>query len=95
MEEAGVTEGISLVNIRWQARSGAALDHDWVGNSCLRCGQVRSNPFTDVPEGSFFYDPVLWAVKNGITAGLTATTFGPNAICNRAQVDTFLYRSFS
>ena len=34
-------------------------------------------------------------VENGITAGLTATTFGPNAICNRAQVVTFLYRSFS
>ena len=48
-----------------------------------------------VPDGSFFYDPVLWAMQNGVTAGLTPTTFGPNAICNRAQVVTFLYRTFS
>ena len=52
-------------------------------------------PFTDVPFDSWYASPVLWAVENGITAGLTPTTFGPNAICNRAQVVTFLYRTFS
>ena len=54
-----------------------------------------SCPFTDVAKGAWYEKPILWAVENGITAGLTATTFGPNAICNRAQVVTFLYRSFS
>ena len=34
---------------------------------------------------------MLWAVKNGITTGLTPTTFGPNEICTRAQVVTFLW----
>ena len=28
------------------------------------------------PEGKFYYTPMLWAVENGITAGLTETTFG-------------------
>ena len=51
--------------------------------------------FTDVDEGKFYYTPMLWAVENGITAGLTETTFGPNAICNRAQVVTFLYRAYN
>ena len=51
------------------------------------------NPFTDVAAGSFYEKPVLWAVENGITAGLTANTFGPNVACNRAQVVTFLYRA--
>ena len=37
---------------------------------------------------------MLWAVENGITNGLTATTFGPDVICNRAQVVTFLYRAY-
>jgi len=37
---------------------------------------------------------MLWAVENGITNGLTETTFGPNATCNRAQVVTFLYRTY-
>ena len=51
------------------------------------------NPFADVKETDFFYKAVLWAVENGITNGLTADTFGPNALCNRAQVVTFLWRA--
>ncbi|MBQ4040803.1 MAG: S-layer homology domain-containing protein, partial [Oscillospiraceae bacterium] len=51
------------------------------------------NPFTDVSESDYFYDPVLWAVENGITNGMSATTFAPNANCTRAQVVTFLHRS--
>ena len=52
-------------------------------------------PFTDVNEKEFYYKPVLWAVEKRITAGLTATTFGPTAVCNRAQVVTFLYRTYN
>ena len=52
-------------------------------------------PFTDVNAKQFYYKPMLWAVENNITAGLTATTFGPTAICNRAQVVTFLYRTYN
>lgn len=50
------------------------------------------NPFTDVEEGSWYADAVAWAVENGITTGLSQTSFGPNEPCNRAQVVTFLYR---
>ena len=51
------------------------------------------NPFTDVAEGSYYYDAVLWAVEQGITKGTTADTFSPNATCTRAQIVTFLWRS--
>ena len=51
------------------------------------------NPFSDVEKGSFYYDAVLWAVKNNITVGTSATTFEPNAVCNRAQIVTFLWRA--
>ena len=50
------------------------------------------NPFADVSEDAFYYEAVKWAVENGITNGLTDTTFGPDVPCNRAQVVTFLYR---
>jgi hypothetical protein len=52
-----------------------------------------ANPFTDVAEGSFYYDAVLWAVANGVTTGTTATTFEPDAPCTRDQVVTFLWRA--
>ena len=51
------------------------------------------NPFTDVAEDTWYTDAVLWAVEMGITNGLTESTFGPNAVCNRAQVVTFLHRA--
>lgn len=50
--------------------------------------------FTDVKRGAYYYDAVLWAVEEGITDGMTATTFAPDAACTRAQVVTFLYRAF-
>ena len=51
-------------------------------------------PFTDVPAGTWYAAPIAWAVEKGITNGLSATAFGPNAACNRAQVVTFLYRAY-
>ena len=36
---------------------------------------------------------MLWAVDSGITPGLDETHFGPNGLCNRAQVVTFLWRA--
>ena len=50
------------------------------------------NIFTDLEEGKYYYDAVLWAVEEGIVNGLTATTFGPEETCTRAQMATFLYR---
>ena len=50
------------------------------------------NPFTDVKEGEWYYNAVLWAVSEGITNGTSATTFGPAGVTNRAQVVTFLWR---
>ena len=50
-------------------------------------------PFTDVAEGSYYHDAVLWAVENGITKGTSDTAFSPNATCTRAQIVTFLWRS--
>ena len=69
------------------------LGHDWSGTVCRRCGGTRENPFEDVPAGSFYFDPVLWAVKNGITNGTSPTAFDPNGSCMRAHVVTFLWRA--
>ncbi len=49
--------------------------------------------FIDVPEDSFYYDPVMWAVENGITTGITENLFDPNGTCMRGHVVTFLWRA--
>lgn len=54
-----------------------------------------SNPFRDVASGDYFYRPVLWAVRNNITAGTSATTFSPNDGCTRGQIVTFLYKHYA
>ena len=72
-----------------------ALGHSFEDGTCTNCGEQETvtNPFTDVPEGSFCEDAVLWAVKEGITTGTSATTFDPNGKCARAIVVTFLWRA--
>ena len=63
------------------------------GNINLYARFVDAAPFTDVPVGNFCYEPVQWAVDNGITNGTSATTFDPLGICLRAHVVTFLHRA--
>lgn len=50
--------------------------------------------FADVPADSYYAQAVAWAVENGITAGVGGGRFDPNSTCTRAQIVTFLYRSY-
>ena len=49
--------------------------------------------FSDVPSTAYFYEPVKWAVANGITNGTTDTTFAPNNTCTNAHILTFMWRA--
>ena len=57
--------------------------------------QPPENPFRDVKQGSYYYDPVLWAVNHQpqITNGTGPRTFSPEVTCTRGQVVTFLWRA--
>ena len=91
--ENGVTSGTSatkfspndvctrgqIVTFLWRAQSGKKV--------------TASNPFKDVKKSDFYYNAVLWAVKNGVTTGTSSTTFGPSENCTRGQIVTFLYRA--
>ena len=50
------------------------------------------NPFTDVDPARYYYNAVLWAVSEGITVGMSETTFEPERTTDRAQALTFLWR---
>ena len=90
----GITSGITdTLFAPYQTCTRAqAVTFLWRAMGCP-AAENNDNPFTDVKEGSFYYDAVMWAVKKGITSGTSETTFSPNAIVNRAQAVTFLYRA--
>jgi len=49
--------------------------------------------FRDVKASAYYYSAVEWAVQNGVTSGVSATSFAPNNKCTRGQVVSFLYRA--
>lgn len=49
--------------------------------------------FTDVNRNQFYYEPVQWAVEDGVTTGVSENSFAPDATCTRGQIVTFLYRA--
>lgn len=48
--------------------------------------------FTDTPDGAWYEDAVLWAVRNRIMSGYTASTFGPHDPVTREQLAAILWR---
>ena len=48
--------------------------------------------FTDTPDGAWYEDAILWAVRNHIMSGYTASTFGPNDPITREQLAAILWR---
>ncbi len=55
----------------------------------------KEHSFTDVDDEQFYYEPMLWAVENGITTGKSATAFAPDANVLRGETVTFLYRAYN
>jgi hypothetical protein len=49
--------------------------------------------FVDVDADDWFYEPVVWAVGNGITTGTDENHFSPDDPCTRGQTVTFLWRA--
>ena len=89
----GIAKGISTSSFGpdipcTRAQMAAFL---WRASGCPAAAG-RTCTFTDVESGAYYYEALLWAVETGITKGVTATAFAPNAACTRGQVVTFLYR---
>lgn len=92
--ENGITGGVDDTHFAPNApcTRAQAVTFLWraAGSPAPKSGAM---PFTDVAEGAYYYDAVLWAVANGITDGVDDTHFAPNATCTRAQIVTFLWRA--
>lgn len=58
----------------------------------LPAASAAEHPFADVADGIYYHDPVVWAYREGITAGTSETTFSPDLELSYAEICTFLYR---
>ena len=90
--ENGITTGTSETTFSPDAYCTRAqlVTFLWRSEKCPKAG--TENPFTDVEPSAYYAEAVLWAAKEGVTKGTSATTFSPDADCTRAQIVTFLWR---
>ena len=53
----------------------------------------KGNPFSDVSEAAYYFNPVMWAISQDppITSGVDDSHFGPDNSCTREQIVTFLW----
>ncbi len=71
-----------------------AMEFIWRALGCPEAA-VSDNPFTDVAQDAVYRDAVLWALGEGVTSGVSDTTFGSDNTCTRSQIVTFLYQAFA
>ena len=90
--ENGITNGTSATTFSPSNPCTRAQMATFLWRAAGSLAPVGTSPFVDVPADAYYADAVQWAYEEGITAGTSATTFSPDAICTRAQMATFLWR---
>lgn len=75
---AGLCTRAEIVTMLWRAAGEPESD--------------AACPFTDVKRGAWYEDAVRWAVGEGVTNGMTKTSFAPDKTCRRSEIVTFLWR---
>jgi len=94
--EQGITTGTSATTFSPEATCTRGQVATFLWRACGKLApQGSENPFTDVPETVYYYEPILWAVENGITNGTGNGKFSPEDSCTRGQIVTFLYRALA
>jgi len=85
---------------KWDVTEPTSKKEGLRTRECAVCGEVEkeilsklSGKFEDVAEDQYYALPVDWAVQKGVTTGMSATIFAPDAECTRGQIVTFLWRA--
>ena len=94
--------------VKWAAKEGIVSGETFSPNSpCTRAQTLtflwrakgmpaptkQDCPLTDVTEGAYYYEPVLWAFEKGLLSASDDGQFHAEDPVTRAQVVTFLYRA--
>jgi len=92
--ETGITAGTSKTTFSPDAdvSRGQFLTFLWRAQG--KPETTGANPFLDCTnQKAYYYKAVMWAYSEKIASGTSANAFSPDAVCPRAQVVTFLYRT--
>ena len=96
--EAGITQGTSATTFSPDAicSRDQTVTFLWraSGKPDIKAASLTL-PFVDIDQNAYYYDALLWVSETRITQGTSTTTFSPDDSCTRAQMVTFLYRSFA
>ena len=91
--ENGITNGMTATTFAPGATCTRGQSVTFL-HRALKGTASGSTNFTDVKSDTFYADAINWAVANNVTNGTSNTTFSPNADCTRAEIVTFLYRTY-
>ena len=93
--ENGITNGTSDTTFSPDAVCTRAQIVAFLWRAKGRPAAGSGTRFADVAETAYYADAVLWAVKEGVTLGTSASAFSPDETCTRAQIVTFLWRTLA
>lgn len=89
----GITNGVDATHFRPNGvcTREQAMTFLWRANKSPKPAS-HEHPFTDLTQCHYSEEAIVWAFQEGITTGVTSTTFAPRSNCQRGQIVTFLYR---
>lgn len=92
--EKGITNGLGAdtFGVSTDVTRAQFVTFLWRYAGCPK--PLGTKDFSDVTDGAYYSDAVIWAAENGITDGVGGNKFAPGETCTRAQIVTFLYRYF-
>ena len=93
--EKGITYGVSSTKFAPYEQCSRSQVISFLWRAKGEPAAAYSSTFTDVPSHEWYAIPISWAAKNGIAYGVSDTVFGVHQSCSRAQIVTFLYRTFA
>ena len=92
--EPQVTNGMDETHFGPQltVTRGQAVTFLWRAMGCPK-PVSDAHGFWDISSSDYYFEPVLWAVENGITKGTAPHYFSPDDTLSTQHMITFLYRT--
>ena len=92
--EKGITFGVSDTEFAPNDKCSRSQVISFLWRYKGKPAAAYNDAFSDVPAQEWYATPISWALEKGITYGISDTEFGVHEPCSRAQIVTFLYRTF-